>query len=99
MPAMKKAIAFLCLLVLVGCQAGRSEPVSPQMMSYLTQKSPKQVARVMGKPTIVRTEEPYQLWAYRQNGCSTLIYFNEQGKSCYVDQRGESCTRAVADAR
>ena len=71
--------------------------VAPQVkpVSYLSGKSQQQVQRVMGKPAVQRVEEPNQLWAYYDKGCSTLVYFDAQGVCRHAEMRG-TCERRLA---
>lgn len=89
----------VCLVGLCACThlpSGNPQSV-PQVekVSYLMGKSQKQVSNVMGKPVVQRIEEPNQLWAYYDDGCSTLVYFNAQGICQHAEMRG-TCERRLA---
>ncbi len=91
-------LLFLCLTV----SACSSVPVPSEapasrekVTAFLADKSQIQIERMLGEPAVVRTESPYQLWAYQTNNCSTLIYFDQSGQSQYVDVRGP-CSKTVA---
>lgn len=90
---------FLFCLTLSACQSahqgGGLKKQPPRKIVYLKGKSQSQVKRVMGKPVIVREETPYQLWSYRFNNCSTLIFFGPDLKSAYAETRGD-CDKIVA---
>ena len=62
--------------------------------SYLSGKNQQQVERIMGDPVVQRIEEPNQLWAYYDKGCSTLVYFNAQGVCQHAEMRG-TCERRL----
>ncbi len=98
---MKKICLILLCFMCVGCstinQALVRRKTPDQKVAYLTGKTSEQIRRVMGEPTVARSETPYQMWAYRTGQCSTLIYFDATDKSCFVDMRG-GCARSVADA-
>ena len=98
---MKKFFLIVICMTCVGCSmvdraVMRRQPPA-QQAAYLSGKTPEQIQRLMGKPTVAREEKPYQMWAYRTGDCSTLIYFDAAEKSCFVDMRG-GCARSVADA-
>lgn len=93
------ALCFIGFMVVGGCThlpAGNPD-MAPKVkkVSYLSGKSQKQVARVMGEPVVQRVEEPNQLWSYYDNGCSTLVYFNAEGVCQHAEMRG-TCERRLA---
>ena len=94
---MKKVFLFICLLMLVGCatQNAYSPATSAKKIVYLKGKTTSQIRKLMGKPALKRTEEPNQLWAYRTNECSVLVFFDAKGKSQYAETRGV-CERMLA---
>ena len=49
----------------------------------------KQILWRFKEPTVIRTEGSYQLWSYRQNNCSTLLYFDETKTVQFVDFSGD----------
>lgn len=87
---MKKLWLFIFLLTLVGCatQSSYSPATSAKKIVYLKGKSTSQIKKIMGKPALKRMEEPNQLWAYRTNECSVLVFFDANGKSQYAETRG-----------
>lgn len=91
-------LCFFCLTV-TACVTAPVPDASPasreKVTAFLADKSQIQIERLLGEPTVSRTESPYQLWAYQTNNCSTLIYFDDSGRSQYVDVRGP-CTHTVA---
>lgn len=97
---MRKIVFLMGLMLLAGC-AGTDENAARlaqrERLSYLSGKSENQIRRVLGTPVLTRTEEPYQLWAYRTAGCSTLVYFDTTGQSQFVDVRGD-CRQMLARA-
>lgn len=87
----------LCALGLTGCAGSAPASKTPvvQKVSYLQGKSVKQVKRTMGKPEIIRTESPNQMWSYYKNGCTTLVFFNADGVVGHAESRGV-CSRSFA---
>lgn len=49
----------------------------------------RQILRRFSSPTVIRTEEPYQLWSYRQDTCTVLLYFDETKTVRFVDFSGD----------
>ena len=48
----------------------------------------KQILRRFNSPTVTRTESPYQLWSYRQETCTILLYFDDTNTVRFVDFSG-----------
>lgn len=95
--------AALCFMIVAGMMsacthlpAGNPD-AAPKVkaVSYLSGKNQQQVRRVMGTPAVQRVEEPNQLWAYYDKGCSTLVYFDAQGICQHAEMRG-TCERRLA---
>ncbi len=51
-------------------------------------KSCDEIRQQWGKPFLVRHETPNQLWTYRQNECTHLIYFDDSQQVCFAEKRG-----------
>lgn len=81
---MKKILICLLFLGLAGCVS------YAEYIRTLTGLTTKQVKSKMGKPLLVCHEQPNQVWVYHRKNCATLIYFNSEGVSTYVDVAG-SC--------
>ena len=58
----------------------------------LTGLSSAEVRRQLGTPIIERTESPNTIWSYRQDTCSTLIYFDGTNTVQFVDFSGNCST-------
>lgn len=82
MPAMRK-IYLVGLLLLSAC-AYRS-PWADKLAGH----DETYVIQALGKPTVRRTESPNQIWAYKTGTCSTLIYFDDNGRVRFVDTSGD----------
>jgi len=41
-----------------------------------------------GEPAVIRTESPNTLWAYRDEACSRLIFFDDTGTVRWADFAG-----------
>ena len=96
---MKTGIVIFFFLFTVACAQPSSSSLtfSPNMAKkvvYLNGKTEKQIKRVMGNPILTRREEPNEFWVYRNNECSTLIYFDEKKTSAYAEMRGK-CQRVL----
>ncbi len=76
-------IGILGFLFLVGCV------VKPPIADKLIHQDQAAVRKMMGEPTVVRTEAPYQMWGWRSEECSTVVFFDETGVSQYVDFSGK----------
>ena len=83
--SMKKIylLLFLCLSACSGI-------LTPDFLLELKGQDTQKVLSKMGKPDAVRWESKAQMWSYWKNGCSSLIFFDENGVVQHVEQRG-SC--------
>lgn len=63
-----------------------------QQETELNGCSMKTIRKFWGKPLSIRKETPNQLWTYHQNGCTTLIYFNENNRVNHAESRGSCST-------
>ena len=63
--------------------------VKPPIADKLISRDRAAVRKIMGEPTVVRTEAPYQMWGWRSGECSTVVFFDESGLSQYVDFSGK----------
>ncbi len=94
------------LLALAACAtpAKNNIPGSPSPANETTRKpafsgsadsllgmTPEHVASLLGEPKIKRTEKEAQIWQYRSDACSLLLFFypNTEGQiaAYYVDAR------------
>ena len=64
-------------------------------MSLLKGKTTQEVEQMVGLPTFVRTEEPYQSWIFKAPDCALFVFFDEQGVSSYAESKG-SCDKQAA---
>lgn len=76
-------VGILGFLFLAGCA------VKPPIADKLISQDRVAVRKIMGEPTVVRTEAPYQMWGWRSGECSTVVFFDESGLSQYVDFSGK----------
>ena len=61
-------------------------------LTDLKGKKESQVLSMLGKPVSERKEGKYtKMWAYYQQDCSTLVFFDNQGIVQYAERRG-NCT-------
>lgn len=77
---MKKTVIFFLLGGLGACTMA----MQPQELVGMNKSV---VRRRLGQPVIQRTEYPNQVWSYRKNDCSVLVFFNETDNVQYVDVR------------
>lgn len=78
---MKKILLTLFIL-LSGCTFSKAN--SDNLLGL----TDKQIIRRFSSPTVIRTEEPYQLWSYRQETCTILLYFDDTNTVRFVDFSG-----------
>lgn len=83
---MKKYVFIVCFL-LTGC-AFQSITVTELMG-----KDKDYVSRKFGTPTVTRTEGTNQIWSYRDENCSRLIFFDQDNIVRWVDIQG-SCEKS-----
>jgi len=88
---MKKCILIACL-ILTGCA------FQPIVATELMGKDKDYVLNRFGEPTIVRTETPNQIWSYRDENCSYLVFFDENNVVRWVDAQG-SCENTPASEK
>ena len=99
--SMKKT-GCLLLLLLGACSSPIDSRTSailsmagPNSMSLLKGKTTQEVEQMVGLPTFVRTEEPYQSWIFKAPDCALFVFFDEQGVSSYAESKG-SCDKQAA---
>lgn len=98
---MKINILFLStILLLAGCSTPHKvfkdhDHLPVRQETGLVGKSAQTVKASLGAPLMVRTEKPNQIWTYRQNQCTTLVYFDKNEQVCFAESRGE-CPRTIA---
>lgn len=51
-------------------------------------RSAGEMIEKLGSPRTVLTENPHQVWTYRNGACITLVYFDENEKVCFAEERG-----------
>ena len=77
-----KYVYLSALLLLTACA------FQSQTARRLMGLSLADVRRQMGKPVIERTEGLNTIWAYRQDACTTLVYFDATNTVQFVDFSG-----------
>ena len=83
-----KKIYFILFALLSACAVNYKGDELPDLKG----KKEKEVLDIMGKPVSIRREDQFaKMWAYYKQGCSTLIFFDNQGIVQYAEQRG-NCT-------
>ena len=75
---MKKILLTLFFL-LSGCTFSKTD--SDNLLGL----TDRQILRRFSSPTVIRTEAPYQLWSYRQDSCTVLLYFDDTKTVRFVD--------------
>lgn len=83
-----KKVYLLLLLLLSAC----ANAYKGDELIDLKGKKETQVIQILGKPASERKEGKLtKMWAYCQQGCSTLVFFDNQGIVQYAERRG-NCT-------
>ena len=81
-----KNIYLLLLLVLTACSTTYRGDELPNLKG----KNTTEVMKILGKPVSERKEgDAIKMWAYCQQKCSTLIFFDSQDIVQYAEQRGD----------
>ena len=88
---MKKV--YLCMLVFLSACASTYRG---DELIDLKDKEMSKVLSVMGKPVVERKEGNNKMWAYRNNDCTTLVFFGPNDLVQYAEQRGQ-CTISQED--
>jgi len=78
---MKKYILISCF-ILGGCA---TQPVA---LTELIGKNQDYVRKQFGTPTVTRSEHPNQIWSYRDEDCSKLVFFDQAHVVRWVDVQG-----------
>ena len=78
-----KKLYCLLILLLTACS------FTPQMGQDLIGQKKTFVKKKLGSPTVSRTEEPNQIWSYRIENCSLLVYFNKEDIVQFIDHSGD----------
>lgn len=97
MRGMRKIFIILTCLFVSACASEKDIFMGKPHMAVhqettLNGRSMRTVQKFFGKPSAIRNEAPNQLWAYHQNKCTTLIYFNAENLVSYAESRG-TCPR------
>ena len=79
---MKKGI-FFCLL-LAGCSFSRGIEITD-----LKGRSIEDVLDFYGEPVVVRYEGDRQMWAYKEEECHRLVFFDATETVQFAEFRGE----------
>ena len=79
---MKKGI-FFCLL-LTGCSFSRGVEITD-----LKGRSIEDVLDFYGEPVVVRYEGDKQMWAYKEEECQRLVFFDDTETVQFAEFRGE----------
>ncbi len=83
-----KKFYLILLLLLSAC----ANSYKGDELIDLKGKKEAQVIKILGKPISERKEGKFtKMWAYCQQGCSTLVFFDNQGIVQYAERRG-NCT-------
>ena len=97
-----KKITGLLFLFLGACSSpidSRTSTIlsmaSPNSMSLLKGKTTQEVEQMVGLPTFVRTEEPFQSWIFKAPDCALFVFFDEKGVASYAESKG-SCDKQAA---
>ena len=80
-----KKICLIGFILLSACSGIYQGDELPDLKG----KTDEQVLRVLGKPVAERKEGTSKMWAYCQNECSTLIFFDSQNVVQYAESRGK----------
>ena len=80
---MKKS--FLLFLLLAGCSFSRGVE-----LTELKGETQDTIVDIYGPPVIVRQEGDIQMWAYKQEECSLLVFFDQAQTVQFAESRG-SC--------
>ncbi len=81
----KKIFCILFCFCLISCVS----PYSATNLTDLTGKSKTQIKLSFGSPTIEHHEDNASLWVYYKNGCSSLIFFDQEGIVQHAELRGD----------
>ena len=80
-----KKIYFALFVMLSACTTSYKGDELPDLKG----KKEVQVLDILGKPASERKEGRFtKMWAYCQQGCSTLVFFDSQGIVQYAERRG-----------
>ena len=97
-----KKIVCLSLLLLGACSSPMDSRTSTILsmansnsMSLLKGKTTQEVEQMVGLPTFVRTEEPFQSWIFKAPDCALFVFFDEKGVASYAESKG-SCDKQAA---
>lgn len=78
-----KKLLLTAFVILSGCT------FYPHSASDLIGMTERQITWRFKEPTVVRTEGYYQLWSYRQDSCTILLYFDSTKTVQFVDFSGD----------
>ena len=59
------------------------------LVTELVGKDQDYVIKKQGQPIVIRSEEPNQVWVYRYQDCSQLIFFDQAKIVRWVDLSGQ----------
>ena len=77
-----KKVFLLLFLSLSACS------FTPTIGQDLVGQNKKFVQKKLGKPVVFRTESPNQIYSYRIDNCSILVYFDQSDTVQFVDYTG-----------
>jgi hypothetical protein len=80
-----KNFYLVLFLLLSGC----ANFFLPANLAELHAATKEKLLSMLGKPTIARDEGAHQIYTYYQNGCSVLIFLDNNETVRHIDQRGE----------
>ena len=76
--------SFLLFLLLAGCSFSRGVE-----LTELKGESQETVVDIYGSPVITRQEGDIQMWAYKQEECSVLVFFDKTQTVQFAESRGD----------
>ena len=77
-----KKLSLLLFFALSACS------FTPTIGQDLVGKDKKFIQKKLGKPVVSRTESPNEVYSYRIDDCSMLIYLDKAGIVQYIDYTG-----------
>jgi len=75
----QKYLICLCLLL--------SACVNPRFQA-ISGKTPEDVRAIMGDPATIAKEQGHEMWTYKQNDCTQIVFFNQRGVAASWHEMG-----------
>ena len=90
---MKKTVIVLSMIGVTACSSlnvsFKKEARMPTQQNHtVIGKSCGEIRQMWGTPLRIRHESPNQLWTYREDECTHLIYFDDSQQVCFAEKRG-----------